>query len=159
MSCPLSSDPTSGPCVWPHAIKLCHSIGFITTLNQQRHVHRPQILDLVHMYGRTSWSCVTLFDPLQPYTSNVMSIALKSKTQYMCFTTAMKMFPSLGSIAFFGAAPCPTTSYPRSSAYAWPLPCYWQPNKTPLIIATTTSKTRPKEIQMEGNALDKVEGS
>ena len=85
--CPSPLDPRSGPCAWPHAIKLCCSLGSIATLNQQCRVHRPQIQSAMHV---------------------------------LCHP--VKMFPSLGSIAFLGAAPCPTTSDPRSSALAWAPP-------------------------------------
>ena len=65
-SCPSPSNSRSGPCAWPHAIKLCSSLGSNATLNQQRHVHRPQIQDLVHMFGRMPRNCVTLFDSINP---------------------------------------------------------------------------------------------
>ena len=32
---------------------------------------------------------------------------------------ALKLFPSFGSIALFGATPCPMPSYPSSGAYVW----------------------------------------
>ena len=70
----------------------------------------------------------------------------------------MKMFRSLGSIAFFGATPCLTTS--DQDLMHMHGRCHVVDNhtKAPLIIATTMSKARPKEIEMEGGALEKVEG-
>ena len=72
-----------------------------------------------------------------------MSIAFKSKTQYMCFATAMKIS---WIHCMFGATPSPTTSDLRSSAYAWPPPCCWQPHQNSSHHCNNYEQRKTKEI-------------
>ena len=137
-------------------MRLCPFRWYFATLNQKRLIHRPHIQDRVHGL-RCHHEIVSLswihcyYKPKTPCSS-----PSDPRSGPCAWLHVMKLCSSLGSIAFFGAALCPTTSNPRSSAYTWPPPCCWQPHQS--SSHHCNSHEQSKTIQMEGGALVKVEG-